>query len=244
MKRFWLILAASLGLMASALPASADLLYTLNQGGGAFATPGNYGTVKLHQVGTGATAYVTVTVTLAANEVFVGSAAGYAITWNITGAPVLSSVTITSANAANFTVQNFDTHDVTAPVYDRYKASPFTSGNCGPTTASCFMYAIDSNATGSSNAIGTPLIFDVKKSGGLLLSGFAANSNGDFFAVDIGANCHTTVKTGKTECAKTGNVASNGPPVQVPEPRTWLLFLAGLVGLPLLHRRRKLARAV
>jgi hypothetical protein len=65
----------------------------------------------------------------------------------------------------------------------------------------------------------------------LTLSNFVA-VNGVFFTADIIAN------------GMTGNVASNGPGIQVPEPKTWLMFFAGLVGLTFLQRRRrKLARA-
>src|SRR5258708_7063564 len=82
MKRFWLILAAFLGLAASAVSASADLLFTLNDPGGAF-SPGTFGTVNLHQVGSGSSAYVTVTLQLAAGDVFAGTGAGFAITWDL-----------------------------------------------------------------------------------------------------------------------------------------------------------------
>ena len=223
MRRILLSLAAILALALSASPAAADALYTLNQGGSLGPTPGTYGTVNLHQVGSGSSAYVTVTVTLAAGSKFVGTGAGYAITWNITGNPALSSVTVTSANAANFTVQGFNP---SAGGYARYKASPFTGGSCGATTASCFMYAIDYNISGSGGS-DTSLVFDVKKSGGLLLSDFAASSSGYYFAADI------------LFAGKTGNVASNGPPVYVPEPGTLMLVGAGIGGVAAYRRRRR-----
>ena len=242
MKRIWLILAAIMGLTASAVPASADLLFTLNQGGSAFSTPGTYGTVNLHQVGSGSSAYVTVTVSLAAGYTFAGTGAGYAIAWDITGDPSLSSVAVTSSNHNNFTVQNYHSGH-------HYMASPFTSGggSCShsPYSANCFNYAIDYDLNGSTGS-DTSFVFDVKKSGGLLLTNFAANPNGYYFAVDISGNCTSSYDSHKhkyvTTC-DTGNVASNGPPVQVPEPKTWLLFIAGLAALPLLQRRRKLAKA-
>jgi len=236
MKQFWLILAAVLGLAATSVPASADLLFTLNQGGGAFSTPGNYGTVRLHQNGTGATAYVTVTVQLASGATFAGTDAGYAIAWDIRSSsgcsgnacypgPTLSSVTVTSANSANFTPTQTN-----ASGDQNIKATPFTGGKCTQSGANCFEYGIDYKI-GGSKGTDNKLIFDVKKTGGLVLTDFIANQNGYRFAVDIAFN------------HKTGNVAAKGDGVRVPEPQTWLLFIAGLAVLPLLQRRRRLARA-
>src|SRR5690348_12652701 len=64
MKRFLLILATFLGLAATVAPASADISWTLNQGGSLGPTPGNYGTVTATQIGSGSSAYVQVTITL------------------------------------------------------------------------------------------------------------------------------------------------------------------------------------
>jgi hypothetical protein len=101
MMRIWPILVAFLGLVASAAPASADLVFTLNEGGSIAPTPGNYGTVDLQNVGNGAAEYVKVTVTLAAGENFVGTGAGYAITWNIAGNPNLMVAGDESPNSFN-----------------------------------------------------------------------------------------------------------------------------------------------
>ncbi|HKU64346.1 MAG TPA: PEP-CTERM sorting domain-containing protein [Rhizomicrobium sp.] len=224
MKRIWLILAAFLGLAATSLPAMADIQYTLNQGGSVGPTPFNYGTVNLHQVGTGGSAYITVTVTLSAGEVFLTTGSHSGFTWNLLGSTTPDSVTITSANAGGFTVRPFN---------GSYGNSPFGD----------FEYAIENKDTGGNGGIAGPLVFDIKRTGGLLLTDtlFSANADGNFFGSDIGTGC--TFSSGKWGCAKTGVVAAN---TRIPEPQTWLLFFAGLAGLTalvMLQRRRKLARA-
>ena len=65
---------------------------------------------------------------------------------------------------------------------------------------------------------------------------------GYFFAVDIGQGCSLIGGQWKN-CSSTGVVASN---VRIPEPGTMGLTLtavAGLAGLVMLQRRRKLAHA-
>jgi hypothetical protein len=227
MKRFWLILVAMLGLAVSVAPASADVVYTLAKGGSAFPTPGNYGTITLHQVGTGTSAYVQVTVQLKNGAHFQGGGAGYAIAWNLKNNPTLHDVnsskkgvtieTANTPNSSNFAVQNYTSGQ-------QYKAAPFTSSYTN------FMYAIDYTKSGSTGS-DTKLVFDVyNKNVGVQISDFIPNSGGYMFAVDIWDdinNCGVT----------TGNVAA------IPEPGTSLLLLAGLIGVPLLYRRRKLARA-
>ena len=79
-----------LGVGVQAVPASADMTYTLNCDPVACSPAGNYGSVTLHQLGTGvagsATNIVEVTVNLITvmND-FAGTGAGFAINWNITG---------------------------------------------------------------------------------------------------------------------------------------------------------------
>src|SRR5260221_11252563 len=110
MKRIGLILAACLGLAATSVPAFADLQYTLNQGGSLLPTPGNYGTVTLHQLGSGTVPdpyHVRVTVQLAAGEVFLTTGSHSGFTWNLLGNIDPSSVTVTSSNAARFSGQPF-----------------------------------------------------------------------------------------------------------------------------------------
>ena len=222
MRRFWFILAALAGLAVQAVPASADLVYTLNCNAAPCNVSGNYGTVTLSTI---SSSTVRVAVDLAATgavpgETFANSSAGYAITWDITGDPSLNSVSVVSAltpHSGSFSPQNFTSGQ-------GYKASPFTSG----TNGNDFNYAIEyGGATGTDNK----LVFDVTLNTGLVLTDFIKNPNYRF-AVDIAINGNTF------------NVASNGPGVQMPEPKTWLLLLAGLALLPVLQRRRKPIRAV
>ncbi|MEO8300675.1 MAG: PEP-CTERM sorting domain-containing protein [Rhizomicrobium sp.] len=235
MKRFWLILATFLGLAATSVPAMADLQYTLNcrvDCTGSNGT-GNYGTVTLKQLGTGTVPdpyHVQVTVKLAANEVFLTTGGHSGFTWNLLGAINPSSITVTSGNSALFAVQAF-----AAP--GSYGNSPF--GN--------FEYAIENVNTNGNGGILGPLVFDIKVTGGLILTNtlFSANSNGLFFAADIGRGC-SLGGNGKWACgSRTGVVASNTTPVKVPEPGSMTLTIAGLAGMAglMLLRRRKLAQA-
>ncbi len=239
MKRFLLVLATFLGLAATALPASADISWTLNQGGSLGPTPGNYGTVTAAQIGTGSSAYVQVTITLTSNPAanpptsnyFVTTGQHSGIVWNMAIVP--DSVTVSSGNASLFTVQPLN------PQGGYADAPASTGGN--------FQYAISWNGNGAGSASENSITFDIKKSGGLLLTNnlFTANGGGYYWAADIGLNC-TRSQNGKTSCAGgTGVVAANTY-TQVPEPGTWTMSVAGLMGvagLIMLQRRRKQAQA-
>jgi hypothetical protein len=224
-KQAWLILAALLGLALQAVPASAGLTYTLNCSvnpcTGASAN-NNYGTVDLIP---GATGHVVVTVTLAANEKFADLPSGYAVLWDSSGSPNLT-VALQGTNSGDFAVQNSGTSSL-------YLASPFghnNSNNCnGFNATSCFDYAV-----GHSNgaATDTTLVFDVTKSGGLVLTDFAATSEGFTFAAKILQSGNSTAFY----------VASNAAPVA--EPGTWTMSIAGLAGLvSLALRQRRLHQA-
>jgi len=233
MKRFWLILAAFLGLAATSVPASADMVFNLNQGGSAFATDGTvYGTVTLHQK---TSTTVTVTVKLNGGATFAGTNAGYAIAWNIGTSDPAPAITVTLASSStgydknNFELENYNP---SSGGYAKYKATPFTGGSCGATTAACFDYAIDYKPSGGTGD-DYKLVFDVTKAGGLLLTDFGTNSKDGahyYFASDIFFDCDT------------GNVAAISGK-KVPEPSTWMLSFMGLFGLAFMGRRRKLARA-
>ena len=224
MMRLGLILAVLLGLAIQAVPASADMVYTLNCNAAPCVNPnGNYGSVTLSTISS-TVVRVTVDLTTAAvTETFANSGAGYAIAWDITTStktdPSLDNVAINALtpNPGNFAVQSFASGG-------NYKAAPFTSGANG----NGFNYAINyTGATGTDNK----LVFDVTLGTGLILDNFVTNPNYRF-ASDISIQGNTF------------NVASNGGGTRVPEPQTWLMLLAGLLFLPMLQRRLKLARVV
>lgn len=230
MRQLWLILAVFLGLALQAVPASAGLTYTLNCSvnpcTGANAT-NNYGTVQL--LPGASSGHVSVTVTLATNETFANLSSGYAILWDISGSPNLT-IALQGSNAGNFAIQNGGQPSL-------YLASPFghNNNNCsGGNASSCFDYAIArKNISGTDST----LVFDVTSSAGLALT--------DFVGTNLGGNPGFTfaamINVGSGAAM---NVASNGTPV--PEPQTWTMSLAGLLGLAglvLLRRRRYLAKA-
>jgi MYXO-CTERM domain-containing protein len=218
MKQFWLALVSVLGLAATSVPAAADLQYTLafDSAGGTISGGHDFGTVTLHQTSADVVRVTVQLNTAIAGMGFANSGAGYAVAWDMkSGVP--NSVTFDASN-----VNNSD-YSIQALNGD-YKASPFTSGANG----NDYNYAIDYAAA---NGTDSKLVFDVTRSSGLALTDFIGNPT-FHFAVDI-----------ITTAGATRNVATNNDPVTVPEPRTWLLFLAGLVLLPVLQRRRKPARA-
>jgi hypothetical protein len=239
MKHYWLILAVFLGLASTAVPASADIQWTLSCSGspctGSNANH-NYGTVTAVQKNVGGVKFVEVTITLAANNYFLATGSHIGIAWDMSVVPgalsIVSSVTPHS-DPTKFTQQALN---------GSYADTPFTSGGNGN-----FNYAIKPKASSGGSATETSIVFDLTKTGGLSLSDtlFSHNNGGFYWAVDIGYNC--VVPAGKTErkCASTGVVAANSF-VKVPEPGTWTMSiagLAGLTGLMALRRRRKLARA-
>jgi len=227
MKRFGLILAAFLGLAATVVPASADIVYTLSNGGNILPTPGNYGTVTLSQTAAQLTAgTIQVKIDLLPTERLLTTGSHDGIIFSLTGSPDLTSITVVSANASGFTVK---------PLGGAYSDSPFL----GP-----FEYAIAWNGNGAGSATETSITFDLNFGSSLALTpNLIALTSGTYFAVDIGRGC--TTKDGKTNCAATGPIAT-GPGTQVPEPGTVTMSIAGLMGLvgfAMIQRRRKLVRA-
>lgn len=219
MKRFWLILATSMGLAAMAVPASAAVQYTLNCNGVATCS-GNYGTVSLTQSGAVGSESIHVVVSLASGFTFDANNT-HSLLWNGLTNDTLT-VTNLTGNASAFGV-------VAGGANGAIAASPFT------TSTQLFDYAIDrSNNSGSP----TSLSFDVTKTGGLTLANFATGNDGGvyFFASAIHQNSNNT----------NFFVASNQAGITVPEPGTVTMSIAGLMGLvgfAMLQRRRKLARA-
>lgn len=222
MRPAWLILAVAMGLALQAAPASAGLTYTLNCSVNPCSGAVNdYGTVELTP---GSTGHVVVTVSLAANEKFADLTNGYAILWDIAGSPDLT-IAAQGANAGHFAAQNGGAPSL-------YLASPFAhnNNNCsGQNATSCFDYAVAHKNDSGADSI---LVFDVTSSTGLALSNFVATSEGFSFAAMI-------FQSG------TGTpfyVASNGTPI--PEPPSWTVSVAGMMGLVLLTlgRRRRQVR--
>lgn len=219
MKRFWLILAAMLGLAVQAVPASADVVYTLNCSGSAANCSGananfNFGTVTLSTPSAG---NVHVVVQLAGTNRFSASNNTDSFYWNTSasGNQIISNLTST-----------FDSNGSQSNASSGLDAgSYFNTGS--------FDFFVERDNSG-----GTPqsLSFDVTRSGGLALADFA-NGNGSsgvfYFAAQIRTTASSTLFW----------VASNKAGVTVPEPATWMLFFAVMAGLTMLYRRRKLARA-
>ncbi len=233
MKRIGLALAACLGLAATAVPASADVTYTLNNGGSILPTPGSYGTVNVTQT---AANILEVKIDLLSTERFVSTGSGTnghaGINWSLTGSPTISDIQVVSSNSTKFTVSTFNPTG-------SYQNSPF-----GP-----FEYAITYNGNGAGNATETSITFDITFGSNIVLSpSIFETVSGVVFAADIGTGCSSSVNghgETKTSCANTGAVAT-GPGTQVPEPGTMSLSVAGLMGLmgfAMFQRRRKAVRA-
>ena len=230
MKRILLTLAVFLGVAGTALPASADMQWTLNNGGSAFSTPGNYGTVVATQLNANT---VEVTITLATNTYFVATGQHTGITFDLSTTPD-ALITPTPAYPTdtsgikvvkvNNVAGNFTNLFQVQPYNGSYDNAPATQPNAP------FTYGIAYVGGNPGGASSNSIVFDITKSTGLSLSNlFAANGNGFYWGVDIiGAN------------GKTGVVAA-------PEPQTWTVAVAGLLGLmgfAVVQRRRKSAYAL
>jgi MYXO-CTERM domain-containing protein len=211
MKRVWLILVAFLGLALQAAPASAAIQYTLN-------------CTTVACTGAGSGNYGTVTLTDIGSgsiHVDVSLESGYRFGANNTDALLWNGLTNDILSVSNLT-SGFGPTGSNAN--GSYAASPFT------TASTTFDYRLQrSNSSGAPTA----LSFDVTKTGGLTLANFATGNDGGvyYFASQIRTIDNTTLFY----------VASNQAGVQVPEPGTLTLSiagLAGLAGLVLLRRRR------
>lgn len=194
----------------TALAASASTItFTLDQDGctGTCGT-GPYATVTLTDAGTGTGAYVIVTETLSAGEVFARSSGKEAIEFNVQ----VSAGTVAIANISD--PVNF------GAASGSIKAPPFGSFYSAVTCLKC--------SGGNPNNPSGPLTFDVTDSvTGVTTADFVANSSGYYFASDIrGAN-------GKTGDVAANAVLNNAAPLGVlsqtatPEPGSLLLMLAG-----------------
>jgi hypothetical protein len=245
MSRFWLMLAAICGVLLFAVPASADVVLTLDSAGGlAGSVPAGttFGTVTLHQcTGTAGcpVGSVQVTVALSVNPpagttYFANANAAFSVQWSLVNNPAIT--------ISNVSPVAFDTMNTASGNY--LDASPYTAGehcgHSGEVRSGCFEYGIGLDSGGTSEMVAGPLVFDVTKSGGLLLSDFAVLTGSQsaglvYFAVDMGINCNSSGCT-------TGTVgASNSPPntESFPEPASLAIFGAGAAGLLGYRRRRK-----
>lgn len=219
MKRFWLILAAMLGLAATAIPASADVQYTLNCSGnaancGAGNNNFNFGTVTLSTPSAG---NVHVVVQLASGYSFGNTNNQDSFYWNTNLSGSGSAETLSNLTST------FDSNGAQSN-------GSYNAGSYFNTGGFDFFVERDNN-----NVLPTSLSFDVTRSGGLTLANFAS-TNGDgagvyYFAAQIRTTASSTMFW----------VASNKAGVNIPEPATWALFFAAMAGLTVLYRRRKQA---
>jgi hypothetical protein len=226
-------MAAIVAALLSAAPASADIVFTLDQSA-AFGGVGNYGTVTLHQV---SSTTVQITVTLTAGENFAGTGAGGALDFSITklsppcsvGSPCANPIITYSSVPSGF--QGFQSH----PTAEAFHSADFGSFDY---EVNCFSTVVSGGACHGASGPSGPLIFDVSIPTGLLIgnlvtpSDFTQNSSGWLFAVDIfKANC------GLQAC--TGLVGTNGNNhTTTPEPASLLLFGGAIGGLAWMRRRR------
>ena len=203
-----------LALFAFAAVASnaSTITFTLDQDGcSGTCGAGPYATVTLTDAGTGASAYVIVTETLSAGEVFARSSGKEALEFNV------------QVSAGTIAITNISDPASFGAATGSIKAPPFGSFYSAVTCLKC--------SGGNSNNPSGPLTFDVTDSAtGVTTADFVVNSSGYYFASDIrGAN------------GKTGDVAANSSQQQdttpfalsqttaAPEPGSLLLTFAGAV---------------
>lgn len=172
-----------------------------------------FGSIKLDDGGGGGT--VTVSVTLADQEVFAGGGAGDALAFNLKSSATPGLV-ITLQDPTNFQVGSAD------------HTSAFGD----------FSYSVVCKTCSGGKATNPPgpLVFTVTSTPGISLTDFTLNSKNYYFSSDIAA-----LLPGGTN---TGNVGGDGlsttaaGPGPTPEPATILLSLAGF-GLTGLAKARK-----
>ena len=149
------------------LSSANTILFTLDQDGctGGCLT-GTFPTVTLTDNGSGASAFVTVTETLAASEWYVGTGAGEALEFNVAGA---------------ITITNLTPNFVVGPAPD--KASTFGTFLESVRCSTC-------QGGNASNPAG-PLSFNVGSATGVTTGSFIDNTGLYFFASDIFGNNNT-----------------------------------------------------
>jgi hypothetical protein len=190
------------------------MIYTLNSGGTCCGT-GPFGSITLHSIDADT---VMVTETLTSGDVFAVSGAGASLEFNVNEAfsYVPGSLTTGFTSGSNGTASSF--------------------GSFG-FFVDCTSSLVCGNGTSPPQFTG-PLSFEIYSAAGLTAANFVSNTNGYFFASDIGVP-----KTGGG--FSTGDVASNlgvsqSPPPSTPEPSTMIMLTVGSLAL-LLVRKRLLA---
>jgi hypothetical protein len=202
--------AAAIGLSSLALPALAvDATYILDNGGSAFATPGNYGSVSLTQDGSS----VDFSISLADGYEFVttGNAISHALfAFNATG--------VSNGDISNIQAGSPGTFTVGAPA----TGSPFGDFGFGIYCSDC--------KSGGAGATMPPLTFSVANA---MVSDFAFLSTGG------NPNAYFTADIIDVASGNTGQVGATGMVPGVPEPESYALMLGGLGVVGFIARRRK-----
>jgi hypothetical protein len=213
-----LTVVAALGAAAvfHTVPAMADTVtYTTSLQSGNMCTGcGPFGTISVSSV-SGQPDELSVTLTLAAGEVFASSGAGAALLFDINGNPSLSVETLLPTG---FTFSQ--------------PSSPIMADGSGKWNTE-IVCAICGNGTSPPQSSG-PISFILVSSGPLTPLSFVTNNNGNLFASDIGV-------PKASGGFFTGDVVTSGPLTPVPLPATAWLMISGLSGLGALIRKRKVS---
>lgn len=218
-----------LALLLAAVPARADLVFSLDQR--SLGGVSELGTVTLTQIVPLASvdAYGTIHVEVAlagpspAQVVFAKTGAGKALTWNLAGVSDVSISNIT----AGFGIEKPGKHGYKASPYGNFGYAVSCLTGCGPGTSA------PRNAG--------PLAFDISGRG-LDFDSFVANiykGTDVFFTADLGVNGKTGVvgSSGAGVCQSGCGPADGGYDARVPEPSSLLLLASALLMIPLLRRR-------